>query len=54
MGQEASTLVDESVSPQTLRERSVDAVAELIKDGRAKNIVVMVSFPPEKKSFVLD
>lgn len=41
MGQEASTLVDESISPQTLRERSVGAVAELIKDGRAKSIVVM-------------
>ncbi len=43
MGQEASTHVDESVLPQTLRDRSVDAVAKLITEERARKIVVMVS-----------
>jgi len=43
MGQEASTHVDESVPPQTLHDRSVDAVAKLITEERARKIVVMVS-----------
>lgn len=43
MGQEQSSPVDDSTSSQTLKERSVDAVAQYIKDGRAKKIVVMVS-----------
>lgn len=42
MGQEASAPVDESVPPQTLKERSVEAIAQMIKDGRAKKVVVMV------------
>ncbi|KAG6986442.1 transcription initiation factor TFIID [Physcia stellaris] len=41
MGQESSSLVDEKVSPETLSERSLDAVASLIRNGRAKKIVVM-------------
>ncbi|KAI9701792.1 MAG: Sir2 histone deacetylase Hst2 [Candelina mexicana] len=41
MGQESSTLVDESTPPQTLKSRTVESVARLIKDGRAKKIVVM-------------
>lgn len=42
MGQESShELLGESVRPQTLKSRTVDAVAELIKDGKANNIVVM-------------
>jgi NAD-dependent histone deacetylase SIR2 len=40
MGQENSQ-IDPNVPPNTLRERSLDAVAELIKTGRAQNIVVM-------------
>ena len=43
MGQEQSSPVDDSTPSRTLRERSVDAVAEYIKDGRAKKIVVLVS-----------
>ena len=43
MGQESSSLIDEQTPPQTLKARSVEAVAKLIKDGRAKKIVVMVS-----------
>ncbi|KAF2088465.1 silent information regulator protein Sir2p [Saccharata proteae CBS 121410] len=41
MGQEESTIVDDSVKPETLESRTVDAVAKYIKDGRAKRIVVM-------------
>ncbi|KAI9751883.1 MAG: Sir2 histone deacetylase Hst2 [Candelina submexicana] len=41
MGQESSTLVDESTPPQTLKSRTVESVARHIKDGRAKKIVVM-------------
>ena len=44
MGQEQSSPVDDNRPSRTLRERSVDAVAQYIKDGRAKKIVVMVSF----------
>ncbi|OAA36666.1 NAD-dependent deacetylase sirtuin-2 [Metarhizium rileyi] len=41
MGQEESTLVDESVPPETLTERSLSAVADYIKTGRTKRIVVL-------------
>ncbi|KAL8738761.1 MAG: hypothetical protein Q9181_000516 [Wetmoreana brouardii] len=41
MGQESSTPVDESTPPQTLKTRSVEAVASCIKEGRAKKIVLM-------------
>jgi hypothetical protein len=36
-------LLDEIVPPKFLRERSIAALAEYIKDGKAKKIVVMVS-----------
>jgi NAD-dependent histone deacetylase SIR2 len=42
MGNEESRVVDLDTPTQTLRERSVQALAEYIKDGRAKQIVVMV------------
>ena len=42
MGQEQSSPVDESIPPQTLKDRSVESVAQYIRDGRAKKIVVMV------------
>lgn len=43
MGQEQSaTQVDETTPPRTLRDRTVGSVADFIKDGRAKKIVVMV------------
>ncbi|CAM6092809.1 unnamed protein product [Calypogeia fissa] len=34
-------LIDESVPPKTLRSRTVEAVVELIKDGKAPRIVVL-------------
>jgi hypothetical protein len=45
MGQDESRLVDEDTPSVTLENRSLEAVAQLIKDGRAKRIVVMVLFP---------
>lgn len=42
MGQEQSSPVDENIPSQTLKDRSIDSVAQHIKDGSAKNIVVMV------------
>jgi hypothetical protein len=41
MGQEESSLLDPSVPPRTLSARSIDAVAEYIKSGKAKRIVVL-------------
>ncbi len=43
MGQESSTPIDETTPPQTLNDRSIEAVASYIKEGRAKKIVLMVS-----------
>jgi hypothetical protein len=43
MGQDQSApYIDGNIPPQTLESRSVEAVARLIKDGRARKIVVMV------------
>ena len=42
MGQEQSSPIDESTPPQTLKARSVEAVAKYILSGRAEKIVVMV------------
>ncbi|KAI0172576.1 NAD-dependent deacetylase sirtuin-2 [Hypoxylon sp. FL1284] len=41
MGQESSRLIDPDTPPETLSERSLRAVAQLIKDGAAKRIVVL-------------
>ncbi|MCJ1227324.1 Sir2 histone deacetylase Hst2 [Toensbergia leucococca] len=41
MGQESSALVDEHTPPRRLKARSLDAVVKYIKDGHARNIVVM-------------
>ncbi|KAM3514821.1 hypothetical protein MY11210_001545 [Beauveria gryllotalpidicola] len=41
MGQEESRMVDESTPPKTLSERSITAVADYIKSGDVKRIVVM-------------
>ena len=41
MGQESSSLLDEATPPKTLPKRSLPAVAQFIKDGRARRIVVM-------------
>jgi hypothetical protein len=42
MGNEESRVVDADTPPQTLKARTVEALAQYIKDGRAKQIVVMV------------
>ncbi|KAK0387696.1 hypothetical protein NLU13_3941 [Sarocladium strictum] len=41
MGQEESTLIDPSVPPRNLSARNLDAVADYIKSGKAKRIVVL-------------
>ncbi|KAI1803454.1 NAD-dependent deacetylase sirtuin-2 [Daldinia bambusicola] len=41
MGQETSHLIDPNTPPETLSDRSLRAVAQFIKDGHTKNIVVM-------------
>ncbi|KAI0487628.1 DHS-like NAD/FAD-binding domain-containing protein [Xylaria cf. heliscus] len=41
MGQEASRMVSEDTRPDTLSDRSIAAVADHIRSGRAKRIVVM-------------
>lgn len=41
MGQDASSVVGDDVAPLTLTERSLSAVAEHIKSGGAKKIVVL-------------
>jgi NAD-dependent histone deacetylase SIR2 len=42
MGQDESRVVDPGVPPTTLKARTLEALAEYIKDGRAQKIVVMV------------
>lgn len=41
MGNEESSPIDESVEPQTLTSRSIEAVADYIKSGRVRKVVVM-------------
>lgn len=41
MGQDSSTPIDESVPPERLSSRTLDGVAEYIKSGRAKKVVIM-------------
>lgn len=42
MGQESSSPIDDSIPPKRLKSRNLDAIAEYIKNGHAKKIVVMV------------
>ncbi|KKY13365.1 putative cytochrome p450 [Diplodia seriata] len=42
MGQDESSVVDESVPPSTLDSRSLDGIAKYIRDGGAKRVVFMV------------
>lgn len=42
MGNEESRIIDPDTPTQTLKARTVEALAQYIKDGRAKQIVVMV------------
>jgi len=44
MGQEESRVVDPSAPPKTLKARTLEALAQYIKDGRAQKIVVMVGW----------
>lgn len=41
MGQQNSQLIDPDTPPLTLSERSIEAVAKLINDGRVNRIVVL-------------
>ncbi len=41
MGQEVSNQVDDSVPPQTLHDRSIEAVAQLILEGKARRIIAL-------------
>lgn len=43
MGNEESTVVDESTRPSVLEARSMEAVAKYIKQNDVKRIVLMVS-----------
>jgi NAD-dependent histone deacetylase SIR2 len=45
MGNGDSKMVEADAPAQTLKARTVEALAQYIKDGRAKRIVVMVSQP---------
>jgi len=44
MGNEESHMVGPDTPPQTLKERSLEALGEYIRDGKARQIVVMVSW----------
>lgn len=41
MGNEESSLIDESVRPKTLTGRTIESVGDYIKSGRAQKVVVM-------------
>ena len=42
MGQDESRVIDPSAPSRTLKARTLEALAQYIKDGRAQKIVVMV------------
>ena len=44
MGQESSAPINESTPPQTLKARTLDALADHISRNRVKRVVVMVRF----------
>ena len=46
MGNESSVPVEDDVPPATLRERTLEAVADYVKEKNVRRIVVMVR-PPE-------
>ena len=41
MGAEESTMLDDSVPPNTLKARTLSAVAEYIKRGKCQRVVVL-------------
>lgn len=45
MGNEESTMVDDSTRPSVLEARNTDAVAKYIKEHKVRRIVVMVRAP---------
>jgi hypothetical protein len=45
MGNESSVPVEDDVRPATLRERTLEAVADYIKEKNVRRIVVMVHTP---------
>jgi hypothetical protein len=51
MGNEESRVVDADTPPRTLKARTIEALAQYIKDGRAKKIVVMVRPPNSLEAF---
>lgn len=58
MGQDQSSqFIDDDTPTQTLDSRTLESVAKLIKDGRARRIVVMVSttrvFPGSNNLLIL-
>jgi hypothetical protein len=52
MGNGDSKMVEADAPAQTLKGRSVEALAQYIKDGRAKRIVVMVSPPSPSLCYI--
>lgn len=46
MGQDESRVVDADTAPQTLKARTLEALVQYIKDGRARKVVVMVNTYP--------
>jgi NAD-dependent histone deacetylase SIR2 len=42
MGNEESTMMDDSIAPSVLEARNIEAVAKYIKDHNVKKIVLMV------------
>lgn len=46
MGQEESSIVDETIPPTTLESRDLEGVAKLLRHGKAKRVVVMVRRHP--------
>ncbi|KAA8626839.1 NAD-dependent deacetylase sirtuin-2 [Pyrenophora tritici-repentis] len=53
MGQEESRVIEADAPPRTLQERTLEALAQYIKDGRAQKIVVMVGWSDELSKHVL-
>ena len=45
MGNESSVPVEDDVPPATLRERTLEAAADYIKEKNVRRIVVMVRYP---------
>jgi hypothetical protein len=53
MGNEASTPIDDSVPPTTLKSRTLDSVAKYILEKDVRKIVVLVSEKTLKKEEIM-